>query len=158
MNTTDQTPELMLELNFEDRRSLLYRLITDDGTVMYYEESDITDLNRPVGMENSVPLYYSLESAWKAITSFVSQKGFNKRSSWHDKSCDWLQLKPGFVHTLIRPFIMRSLSDQTQSIEGLQQTEVDGLRYWINHTTSPSPLKLNIHSTNTTDHAYAKRA
>ena len=158
MNTTDQTPELMLELNFEDRRSLLYRLITDDGTVMYYEESDIADLNRPVGMENSVPLYYSLESAWKAITGFVSQKGFNARSSWHEKSCDWLQLKPGFVHTLIRPFIMRSLSDQTRSIEGLQENEIDGLRNWINTTASPSPLKLNIHPTNTTDHAYAKRA
>ncbi|MFT4526147.1 MAG: hypothetical protein ACI85F_002312, partial [Bacteroidia bacterium] len=51
MNNSNQTPELILELNFQDRRSLLYRLMTDDGTVMYYEESDITDHNRPIGME-----------------------------------------------------------------------------------------------------------
>ena len=117
MNTSDQTPELMLELNYEDRRSQLFRLVTDEGIIMYYEESDIPDLNRPVGLENSVPLYYSLESAWKAISAFVSQTRFNNRLSWHEASCDWLQLKPSYVHTLIRPFIMRSLSEQTRKTE-----------------------------------------
>ncbi|MFT5054014.1 MAG: hypothetical protein ACI9FU_002227 [Granulosicoccus sp.] len=158
MNNSNQTPELILELNFQDRRSLLYRLMTDDGTVMYYEESDITDHNRPIGMENSVPLYYSLESAWKAISGFVSHAGLTGRSTWHEESNDWLNLKPSFVHRLIRPFIMRSLSDQTRNIEGLKQIEIAGLRTWITRITSESPLKLNTHLSNPTDHVHAKRA
>ena len=158
MNTSDQTPELMLELNYEDRRSQLFRLVTDEGIIMYYEESDIPDLNRPVGLENSVPLYYSLESAWKAISAFVSQTRFNNRLSWHEASCDWLQLKPSYVHTLIRPFIMRSLSEQTRKTESLLQSELDGLRNWINRTSSPSPLQLNTQPANTARHEYAKRA
>ncbi len=158
MNTSSQTPELILELNFQDRRSLLYRLMTDDGTVMYYEESDIKDLNRPVGMENSVPLYYSLESAWKAISGFVSKAGLMARGAWHEESCDWLHLNPTFVHNLIRPLIKRSLSARTRNIEGLKQDEINGLRNWITRTTSETPLKLNFHPSNPIRHEYAKRA
>jgi hypothetical protein len=158
MNNSNQTPELILELNFDDCRSLLYRLMTDDGTVMYYEESDITDHNRPVGMENSVPLYYSLESAWKAISGFVSHSGLANRGAWHQESNEWLNLKPSSVHRLIRPFIMRSLSATTRNIEGLKQNEIDGLRNWITRTTSESPLKLNTHLSNPTNHVHAKRA
>ena len=158
MNISNQTPELILELSLQDRRSLLYRLVTDNGTVMYYEESDIADFNRPVGIENSVPLYYSLEFAWKAISGFVSRDRMTNRGAWHEESCDWLQLEPSFAHALIRPFIMRSLSEQTRKTEGLKQDEIDGLRNWITRITSASPLKLNTQLSNPTDYVHAKRA
>jgi hypothetical protein len=153
------TPELILELHLEGRRSLLYRLKADDGSIMYYVESDLADHNRALGMENSVPLFYSLESAWRSIVGFIGQNSFSGRTVWHEKPQDWLLLRPTFIHSTVRPLIMRAISEATRNTEGMGPNYMDGLRNWIGQTSSSTPLRINYsHISNPTYHAHAKRA
>lgn len=157
MNTSMNSPELVLEVAFGTARTLIFRTISEDGAVLYFERSDIVDYSKPVGHEDDMPLYYSLESAWKSILKFTSADAFLKRSAWHEESKDWLKMKPLFISGYIRPLIMRSLSESSYRTDELKAEHVDGLRNWIKEISADQPIRLN-RTPKATSHVYAKRA
>lgn len=157
MNSSNNSPELVLEVSLGNARSLIFRMKGDDGSVLYFEKSDILDFNKPVGHEEDMPLYYSLESAWKSVLGFTSADGFLNRAVWHEESKDWLRLTPRFIEGSVRPLIMRSLSEVSHASNSLSAENLDGLRNWIKEVAADQPIKLN-RTPKTTDHVYAKRA
>ena len=157
MNTSINSPELLLDVGFAAGCTIIFRTTTEDGAVLYFEKSDIIDYNKPVGHEEEMPLYYSLESVWKSVLGFTSAEAFLKRSAWHEESMDWLKMKPQFIGTNIRPLIMRSLSKASNRTEDLTSDQVDGLRAWIKEVSADQPIRMN-RTPKATSHVYAKRA
>jgi hypothetical protein len=157
MNSSNASPELLLEVSFRNSRSLIFRMRSDDGSVLYFEKSDIADFNKPVAHEEEMPLYYSLESAWKSILGFTSAEGFLNRSVWHEESKDWLKMTPRFIEGSVRPLIMRSLSEVSHASSQLSSENLDGLRTWIKEVAADQPIRLN-RTPKTPNHVYAKRA
>ena len=159
MRTQNNKPELILELNLQERRSQLYRLFAEDGTVMFYVESDLNYPGMDLQTEDSLPLFYSLSSALKCIFGFIGNNSNSTRTVWHQTTQDWLLLNPTFIHAIVRPLIMRALSEATRYMETLNPYQIDGLRQWIRRTCSSSELRINYPLiTNTNYHVHAKRA
>ena len=55
MNTSINSPELLLEVGFAAGCTIIFRTTTEDGAVLYFEKSDIIDYNKPVGHEEEMP-------------------------------------------------------------------------------------------------------
>lgn len=131
MKNTAKTKELLLEVEKDGHRRLLYRELTASGDEIFLEESDLIDFSRPLTDSSDYSVFFSLRSFWRSFTEFTSNEGLLNRQVWHQNTNEWLNLQPVFVHERMRTLIQESLRKMIQEGQYHQNNEMDGIRYWL---------------------------
>lgn len=141
-----EAKELILEVVKDGYRRLVYRQVSENGNVIYLEESDIIDFSRPISDNGDYNVFFSKRELWKSLTEFTSNEGLLKRQVWHQKTNEWLALNPIFVHQSISSLVQESLSLVLKNLTTQKPEELEGVRNWL-RAVSTSRAK-SIHKTN----------
>jgi len=118
----EQYRELLLEVERNGFRCLLYRSTTASGREVFMEESDLPDCSRPQSDDLGYPMHFSMKEAWAAITGYTSPEGL------------WASLHPVFVHSDLRPLVQRSLAQVTRDAS-LSHSVTKGIGQWLRALT-----------------------
>lgn len=127
--------ELLLELQKDGHRSLLYRTMLPSGKEMFIEETDLPDCSRVQSSEDGYPVHFSMKDAWAAITRYTSSEGLVRRQVWHQGDAEWLGLAPTFIHADLRPLVQRSLAKATHDA-ALNHSVTESIGLWLRSLTA----------------------
>lgn len=133
-----ETKELILEVVKDGYRRLVYRQVSENGNVIYLEESDIIDFSRPISDNGDYNVFFSKRELWKSITEFTSNEGLLRRQAWHQKTNEWLELNPFFIHKSISPLVQESLSEVLKNLTTQKPRELEGVRNWLRAVSNSS--------------------
>lgn len=126
--------ELLLEVERNGFRRLIYRTVLLSGREVFVEESDLPDCSRTEMEEGGFPVHFSMRDAWTAITAYTSPEGLMARQVWHEGGTEWVALNPVFIHDDLRPLVQRSLSQVTRDA-ALNQTVTASIGQWLRALT-----------------------
>lgn len=76
-------------------------------------------------------MFFTKRAFWKSFVEFTSLEGFSSRQVWHETTNEWLDLKPVFVHSDIKPLIQETLSDAIRNLSDNEPRKLDGIRAWL---------------------------
>ena len=128
--TSNAQRQLLLEVQKDGCRSMLYRLVSPSGQEMFIEESDLNDCSRPMSDDLGHPVHFSMKDGWTAITGFTSPEGMLRRQVWHQASAEWVGLVPTFIHADLRPLVQRSLAQVTRDA-ALNRSVTESIGLWL---------------------------
>lgn len=137
MKNTEER-ELVLEVVKDGFRRLIFRQNIGNGSTLFLEESDLIDFSRPITENGDFNVFFTKRAFWKSFTEFTSNEGLLKKQVWHEQTNEWLNLKPVFIHTDIRPLIQESLADATRNLSGDDTEQIEGLRSWLRKLSEPT--------------------
>ena len=144
METNDQTPrELLLEVQRDGCRRLIYRTTSVENSPLFVEESNLMDFSRPFYEGDDFNVFFTEKAFWRSFTEYTSFEGFSNRQIWHETSNEWLSLTPVFIHNDIKHLIQESLSEIIRNLSENQETEMEGIRKWLRAlSTSSSSITI----------------
>jgi hypothetical protein len=146
--------ELILEVQKDGHRRLVFRTDIGNKTMLFLEESDLVDFSRPLTENGDFNVFFTKRAFWKSFTEFTSNEGLLKRQVWHEENDEWLNLRPIFIHEDIRHLVQSSLADVTRDIDPNDSTKIDGIRNWLRRLSeSTSDLNQSINPSRTYRHA-----
>lgn len=123
--------ELVLEVQKDGHRKLIYRTIAADGTPLFIEESNLVDFSRPFYEGDDFNVFFTDKAFWKSFLEYTSLDGFTNRQVWHQTSNEWLTLNPVFIHNDLKSLIQNSLAEVLRNLSTEQQSELEGVRAWL---------------------------
>ena len=146
--------ELILEVQKDGYRRLVFRTDIGNKTMLFLEESDLVDFSRPLTENGDFNVFFTKRAFWKSFTEFTSNEGLLKRQVWHEENDEWLNLRPIFIHEDIRNLVQSSLADVTRNIDPNDSTKIDGIRNWLRRLSEwTSDLNQSINPSRTYRHA-----
>lgn len=134
--------ELLLEVQKDGCRRLIYLTESVEGSPLFVEESHLVDYSRPVYENDDFSVFFTEKAFWKSFTEFTSKEGFANRQVWHQTLNEWLTLEPVFVHNDIKHLVQQSLAEATREISLNDTARIDGIRMWL-RALSQSAASLN---------------
>ncbi|MCB0756662.1 MAG: hypothetical protein H6601_04000 [Flavobacteriales bacterium] len=144
MQSTENKKELVLEVVKDGYRRLVFRQEIGNGSYLFLEESDLVDFSRPLSESNDFNVFFTERSFWKSFIEYTSNEGLLKRQVWHQKTNEWLDLKPLFIHNDIKHLIQNSLSDIIRNHSSSRTDELEGVRIWLRALSSNgSTIKID---------------
>lgn len=129
--------ELLLEVQKDGCRRLIYRIRSVENSPLFVEESNLIDYSRPFYENDDFNVFFTEKAFWKSFTEFTSEQGFANRQVWHQTLNDWLTLEPEFIHSDIKHLIQQSLAEATRDISIEDKRQVDGIRMWLRALSQP---------------------
>ena len=129
-NTSTQR-ELLLEVQQDGCRRLIYRTKSADNSPLFVEESNLVDFSRPFYEGNDFNVFFTERAFWKSFIEYTSLEGFSNRQVWHEATNEWLDLRPVFVHNDIKHLIQESLSDAIRNLSNEPSNNLEGIRIWL---------------------------
>jgi hypothetical protein len=123
--------ELVLEVQKDGHRKLIYRTIAADGTPLFIEESNLVDFSRPFYEGDDFNVFFTDKAFWKSFLEYTSSDGFTNRQVWHQTTNEWLTLRPIFIHKDVQHLIQESIADVLRNLSTDQQSELEGVRSWL---------------------------
>ncbi|MFM1876929.1 MAG: hypothetical protein RL266_2666 [Bacteroidota bacterium] len=123
--------ELVLEVIKDGFRRVVFREDIGNGNTLYLEESDLVDFSRPVTDNGDFNVFFTKKAFWNSFIEYTSSEGLLKKQVWHEQTNEWLQLRPVFVHSDIRPLVQESLAVATRNLSSDDEQQIDGLRFWL---------------------------
>lgn len=134
MRTRNECPrELLLEVERNGFRRLIYRTMLPSGREVFVEESDMPDCALPQDGDG-YPVHFSMREAWAAITAYTSPEGLLSRQAWHQGGTEWVGLSPVFIHADLRPLVQRALSHVTRDA-ALNHSVTASIGQWLRALT-----------------------
>lgn len=130
-NTENNTKELVLEVVKDGYRRSIFRTDLGNGTILFLEDSDLTDFSRPISDNSDFNVFFTMRSFWKSFTDFTSNEGLLKRQVWHEANNEWLSLKPVFIHPEVKHLVQESLAEATRELVSSNAEQVEGIRTWL---------------------------
>ncbi len=124
--------ELLLEVQHNGFRTLIYRTLSPSGREVFVSESDMPDCARPD--DEGYPMYFSMSEAWASVVRYVSPEGLMRRQVWHEGGTEWLDLTPAYIHPDMRPLVQRSLALATRNA-ALDRTVTASIGHWLRALT-----------------------
>lgn len=134
------TKELVLEVQKDGYRRLIFRTDIGNGTMLFLEESDLVDFSRPLTDEGDFNVFFTKRAFWKSFTEFTSNEGLLKRQVWHEENNEWLELRPVFIHDDVKHLVQGSLADVTRNLNPDNSAQIDGIRTWLRKLSEPTTL------------------
>lgn len=148
------TKELVLEVQKDGYRRLIFRTDIGNGTMLFLEESDLVDFSRPLTDDGDFNVFFTKRAFWKSFTEFTSNEGLMKRQVWHEENPEWLELRPVFIHDDIKHLVQGSLADVTRNLNADNSAQIDGIRTWLRKLSEPTTtLDQAINPSKTYRHA-----
>lgn len=148
------TKELVLEVQKDGYRRLIFRTDIGNGTMLFLEESDLVDFSRPLTVDGDFNVFFTKRAFWKSFTEFTSNEGLMKRQVWHEENHEWLELRPVFIHDDIKHLVQGSLADVTRNLNPENSGQIDGIRSWLRKLSEPTTsLEQAINPSKTYRHA-----
>lgn len=123
--------ELLLEVQKDGCRRLIYLTESVEGSPLIVEESNLVDYSRPFYGNDDFNVFFTERAFWKSFTEFTSKEGFSNRQVWHQTLNEWLTLEPVFIHTDIKHLVQQSLAEATREISLNDTARIDGIRMWL---------------------------
>lgn len=137
-NAENNTKELILEVEKDGYRRLLYRTDFGNGSPLFLEDSDLPDYSRPITEADDFNVFFTMRAFWKSFTEFTSIEGVAQRQVWHQNTHEWLNLKPTFIHPDLKALVQKSLVQATQDISLGRDENVEGIRAWLRKLSEPT--------------------
>lgn len=132
------TKELVLEVQKDGFRRLIFRTDIGNGTTLFLEESDLVDFSRPLTESSDFNVFFTKRAFWKSFTEFTSNEGLLNRQVWHEENNEWLNLRPVFIHKDIKHLVQNSLADVTRNLNSDDTKTIDGIRGWLRKLSEPT--------------------
>lgn len=132
------TKELVLEVQKDGFRRLIFRTDIGNGTTLFLEESDLVDFSRPLTESSDFNVFFTKRAFWKSFTEFTSNEGLLNRQVWHEENNEWLNLRPVFIHKDIKRLVQKSLADVTRNLNSDDTKTIDGIRGWLRKLSEPT--------------------
>ena len=132
------TKELVLEVQKDGFRRLIFRTDIGNGTTLFLEESDLVDFSRPLTESSDFNVFFTKRAFWKSFTEFTSNEGLLNRQVWHEENNEWLNLRPVFIHKDIKHLVQNSLADVTRNLNSDDAKTIDGIRCWLRKLSEPT--------------------
>lgn len=148
------TKELVLEVQKDGFRRLIFRTDVGNGSMLFLEESDLADFSRPLTESSDFNVFFTKRAFWKSFTEFTSNEGLLNRQVWHQENNEWLNLKPVFIHKDIKHLVQNSLADVTRNLDSNDSQSIDGVRSWLRKLSEPT-ANLNLAINTTKKYRYA---
>lgn len=124
--------ELLLEVQHNGFRTLIYRTLAPSGREVFIGESDMPDCARLD--DEGYPMYFSMAEAWASVVHYVSPEGLMHRQVWHEGGTEWVGLTPISIHPDLRPLVQRSLALVTRNA-ALDRTVTASIGHWLRALT-----------------------
>ena len=134
----NSTKELVLEVQKDGFRRLIFRTEIGNGTTLFLEESDLVDFSRPLTESSDFNVFFTKRAFWKSFMDFTSNEGLLNRQVWHEENNEWLNLKPVFIHKDIKHLVQNSLADVTRNLNADNAKTVEGVRGWLRKLSEPT--------------------
>ena len=134
----NNTKELVLEVQKDGFRRLIFRTDIGNGTMLFLEESDLVDFSRPLTESSDFNVFFTKRAFWKSFMGYTSNEGLLNRQVWHEENNEWLNLKPVFVHKDIKHLVQNSLADVTRNLNAEDSKMIDGIRGWLRKLSEPT--------------------
>ncbi len=137
-NSNNTNRELVLEVQKDGFRRLIFRAETGNGDTLFLEESDLIDFSRPIANNSDFNVFFTKRAFWKSFTEFTSNEGLLNRQVWHEENNEWLDLKPVFIHKDVKHLVQNSLADVTRNLNVDDAEAIDGVRCWLRKLSEPT--------------------
>lgn len=147
MQNTQNNRELLLEVEKDGHRKMLYRQFTNSGEEIFLEESDLVDFSRPLNENSDFNVFFSLRDFWNSFIEYTSNEGLLNRQVWHQNSNEWIDLKPIFVHENMRTVIQQSITRLIRNDVNKHQLKMDGIRYWLKALSTATVTRKSFTTT-----------
>ena len=142
-NTEQSKRQLILEVEKNGFRRLIYRITNPDGSFLFMEETDLEDFSRPIREAGDFNVYFNEQRFWKAFVQFTSCEGLLNRQIWHQTTNEWLELTPIFIHADMKQLVQRSLAEATRELNPDNHRQIEGIRTWLQKLSQPTAVVKN---------------